>query len=360
MHLLYEYGVMEPSAIVSMGIVWTWLLAFVLADWRLDGTPGQLMLGLRLKRVDGGGRHLGIITCVARNCLAVLAPIVITGDLLLIPIAYSQTEKVLRLTAGYAVLAIVPLSIAFTGGHTLPDLLLRVRVLPKRSGPTQYPVWLDKKRWLLLILTSVTTGLIFSLALNLESNLAWKQAAPPLTVVSMNDPTASAWMWTRLQQRVPAPSFFIQHVEVFHVTGSLSADTYDALDSTLCTGSRRALGKNFLVDAQVRILTPTPVKSLLYANLQDIADSQAPANKRPAFLLFNLTTREDFGVFTLIKVEGSALCLAQANGKPQDRFVITGDADDVTGGTSLLSLLALGRLGLYSYVQRLPIWSHRD
>jgi RDD family len=136
---LYEGDVVEPSAVVSMGIVWAWFCAFVLADWGLGGTPGQLVLGLRLKKIDNGNARPDFIKCLGRNLLALIVPIAISGRLLLIPLTYSRPEKILRLGVGFAVLILVPLSIGFTGGHTLPDVLLRVGVMPKRSSFGQYP-----------------------------------------------------------------------------------------------------------------------------------------------------------------------------------------------------------------------------
>lgn len=359
MHLLYEADVLEPSAIVSMAIVWAWFFAFVLADWKLNGTPGQLVLGLRVKKLDRANSHSAFTTCLARNFLAILVPVLIAGRLLIIPIAYSRLEKILRLGAGYTVLVVVPLSIAFTGGYSLPDLLLRVTVLPKWSGPHQYPVLLDKRRWALLLLASAVTGVIFGLAQNLENILAWEQGAAPQVISAQNQPAASAWLWTRLQEGIPDPDSFVQHVEVLYQTGVLSRDTNDALDSTPCSGARRVPGRDFLVEAQVRILTPSTFRGLLYANLARIADSQTPANKLPTYLLFNLTTREDFGAFTFTSVESSALCVAHVDGKLQNRYVMTGGSYRVMGSISALSVLALGNLRTYSYVERLPIWSRR-
>lgn len=379
MHFLYEFDVVEPSAIVSMGIVWAWFVLFVLADWILKGTPGQLMLSLRVKKLpeadfrsafiqplvrklklDEANFLSGFTTSLIRNLLTILIPVVIAGRLLIVPLAYSRLEKILRLGAGYALLAVVPVSIAFTGGHSLPDLLLRVAVIPKRSRPSQYPVLLGKKRWVSLLVASAVTGAILGLAQNLNNELAWKQAAPAGMTTAKNDPVASAWLWPRLLEGIPDSGSFVQHVEVLQQTGALPPDTYDSLGSTPCSIARTAPGKDFLVEAQVRIFTPSSVKGYLYGNLARIADSQAPANKLPTYLLFNLATREDFGAFTFTRVESSVLCLARVDGEPQSRFFMTDGSDRVMGSISGLSVLALGELGIYAQAERLPIWSrHR-
>jgi hypothetical protein len=356
---LYEGDVVAPSAIVSLVIVWAWFFAFVLVDWKLRGTPGQLVLGLRLKKkTDSSHSRLDLISCLARNFLALLLPVVIAGWLLIIPITYSRPEKVIRLAAGYTVLAILPLSIAFTGGHLLSDLLLRVSVIPKRSGFSQYPSHLNKKRCASLVIAALLMGSIFALAQNLESEMVWKPPTTPFSETYQSEPSVSAWLWPRLQQGIPSPAFFVQNVEAYSVPGSLKQEIYSALGSTSCSGARKPQGPALLVEVQVEILTPTTVKGLLYANLAEVTSAEAPANKRPSFLLFDLTTREDFGTFSLARVESSALCLGEVNGKPTDTYVMTGLSDRVRWwSVILLSQLVRGELGIYSYIQRLPIWS---
>jgi hypothetical protein len=211
-----------------------------------------------------------------------------------------------------------------------------------------------------LLLATVVLGGIFALAQNLESELARKPPAPPLSQTLQGDPGASDWLWPRLQQGIPGSDFFLEHVEVYSASGNLPPEVYTALDSTPCSGVRKAPGAALLIEAQVRILTPSVLKAVLYANLENVASAVTPPEKRPAFFLFNLITREDFALFVLDRTESSAFCLAMSNGKTENRFVMTGESDAVLGSVSGVSLLALGELGTYSDILKLPIWSHRE
>lgn len=43
-----------PNAAFSMAIVWAWFLYFMPFDWRFAGTPGKLIVGLRLRNAGTG------------------------------------------------------------------------------------------------------------------------------------------------------------------------------------------------------------------------------------------------------------------------------------------------------------------
>ncbi|MBZ5696232.1 MAG: RDD family protein [Acidobacteriia bacterium] len=354
-HLLFQGDVVEPSAVVSMVIVWIWFLLFVLVDWRIRGTPGQLMLGLRLRTVGQGSS--GFTKCLARNLLTFVVPIVLAGRLLIAPFPYPKLGIILRLCAGYAGLSVVPLSIVFTGGQTLPDLLLGMSVLPRRAALNEYASRLNKKRWVFLILASLVTGFILAYSTYLQSELARRPPVPPLSQTSQSDSGASAWLWPRLQAGIYSPDSYVQDVEVFSVSGDLRSDIREALESTPCSGTSKLQGNALLVEAQVWILTPATFKGVLYKNLGDTISAQVPASKRPAFLLFDLTTKQGFGAFTFTTAESSALCISESEGRPVDALVMTGESLRARESVGELSALAVGNLKVYSDLERLPIWS---
>jgi uncharacterized RDD family membrane protein YckC len=62
--LLYRVEALTPNAVLSMAIVWTWFFYFVLFDWRFEGTPGMLIVGLRLKNAGNG--ISGFVKCLLR------------------------------------------------------------------------------------------------------------------------------------------------------------------------------------------------------------------------------------------------------------------------------------------------------
>jgi hypothetical protein len=72
-NLLFKFQALEPSAVLSMSIIWAWFLVFVLCDWRFGGTPGKLLLGLCLK--NAGTRSNDFIKCFLRSLLILVVPL---------------------------------------------------------------------------------------------------------------------------------------------------------------------------------------------------------------------------------------------------------------------------------------------
>jgi uncharacterized RDD family membrane protein YckC len=75
--LLYKVNSLRPNAVLSMIIMWTWFFYFMLFDWRFEGTPGKLIVGLRLKNVGTGAS--GFIKCLLRSLVALIVPITIVA-----------------------------------------------------------------------------------------------------------------------------------------------------------------------------------------------------------------------------------------------------------------------------------------
>jgi len=156
--LLYKSQVIKPSAIVSMAIVWAWFFIFVFFDWRFAGTPGILLLGLRLK---GGNGKVTVIKSLARNLLTLIVPVIGAGRILMVP-TVSKLANFAEWSVGITILSLIPLSIAFSGEQSLPDMVLGVAVVPKQPNASQSPVRLRRRDWLLLLVASVLSGVAFA------------------------------------------------------------------------------------------------------------------------------------------------------------------------------------------------------
>jgi hypothetical protein len=94
-----------------MVIVWTWFFYFVFFEWWFAGTPGILLLGLRLRGCHNGKITLAI-KCLARNLLTLIVPLTGAGRIQMIP-----TESRLGTFAQWSVvttiLSILPLPMGF-------------------------------------------------------------------------------------------------------------------------------------------------------------------------------------------------------------------------------------------------------
>lgn len=132
-----------------MAILWIWIFLLVVLDWRFAGTPGKKMMGLRLRTTSSKGPSL--VGCLARNLLTFVVPLCFSGYILSIVTVLTWKESV-KWSVAIALLSLVPLSIAFSGGQSLPDLLLRLTVLPERAAAAQFPTVLKRRTWFFLVL----------------------------------------------------------------------------------------------------------------------------------------------------------------------------------------------------------------
>jgi len=65
-------------------------------------------------------------------------------------------------SVGITILSLIPLSIAFSGEQSLPDMLLGAGVFPKQQKASEYPVRLRRWDWLLLLIASVLYSMPFA------------------------------------------------------------------------------------------------------------------------------------------------------------------------------------------------------
>ena len=108
-----------------------------------------------------------------------------------------------------------------------------------------------------------------------------------------------------------------------------------------------------VVHARISSETPTVVKALLFRDLFNISDL---AVGRPGLLVFEISSRETFGVFDFERSESYILCLTESEGKPEGTLVGMGGAISVPYSLQTPALLILGDLERYSAIEKIPIW----
>ena len=111
---LYEGDTSGPSEFAITCVVWLWFAYFLLLDWRLHGTPGKRMLGLRLLAV---GAKFGFFRQLLRTLLTLLLPVVAgiwAGRLFL---GFSRFGFAALLFIKAAFLLANPVSILVLGGN---------------------------------------------------------------------------------------------------------------------------------------------------------------------------------------------------------------------------------------------------
>ncbi len=355
--LLFKSQVIKPSAIVSMAIVWTWFFFFVFFDWLFAGTPGKLLLGLRLR--GRGNGNVTIVKSLARSLLLLIVPLIGPGRILMIP-TVSRLGIFAQWSIGIALLSVFPLSIAFSGGQSLPDLLLGIAVFPKRSNANQYPARLNRRDWLLLLIASLLTGVIFASSMAHGSFvLERKPPVPPIELIERSgeaEARISARLWSNLQAGLPDPSDdSLQDVRLSSVVGELPSASKEITAPVACQAAFKAKKNYQILRAQISPETPTFIKTLLFENL--IKTSRLYSN-RPAFLVLKLSSRESFGFFNIEFSEYYTFCLMDSEGKPADLLVDANASLAIPGSISEPTALILGDLDTYSQVEKVPIWSH--
>jgi hypothetical protein len=272
----------------------------------------------------------------------------------------SRTTSFLLWTTGLGLLSFFPLSIAFSGGQSVPDLLLGTAVLPKGFGLNQYPASLNRREWLFLVLASLLTGIILAYASfpGLGGRtIEFKPPTFPTTEVTRSGETearVAAGLRSHMLKELPNLDLALEDFRVSSVLGDLPSATNDETPAALaCLNSFRLKKTYLVVHAKISSQTPTLVKALLFKDLVNISTLFVG---RPGYLVFEISSRETFGVFDLEYAERYVLCLTESKGQPEGLLVGMSGAIYVPYSLQTPALLILGDLERYATIEKVPIW----
>lgn len=351
--LLFETRLTRPSALTSMALVWSWIWLFVLLDWRFAGTPGKKIMGLRLK--GRAGESPSFLGCVARNLLTFVVPLSIAGYILSV-LTFSKRTQSVEWTLAVSLLSLVPLSIAFSGGQSLPDLLLRLNVVPKRSHEGQFPASLNRRKWLFLVLASLLLGVTYGFMPGMGDIAS--DAKQPLFPGHQSRATeaeagVAATLWPRVIAGVQDPEESLQDLHVYSTFGDLPTrpSKGDLQGAETCQASFK---RSYLtIRLQLAPGAPTMIAYSVFANM---VSSLNHFVGRPAFLVLEVSRRRSLGAFDIEVPEDYTLCLTGSNASPENNVVAASSSIRVEGSFNALAWLFLGDLGKYSYVEKCPIY----
>jgi uncharacterized RDD family membrane protein YckC len=341
--ILFTSQLIEPSSIVSMAIIWSWILLFVFVDWRFSGTPGQLLLGLRLKRKDN--TPVDLLGCLARNLLLFVVPLCLAGPVL--TYAPDLGSRV-NWSVAVALLAVFPLSVAISGGQSLPDLLLGIVVLPRLADTTHNRAELGGLRWLCLLIGSALAGIIFAFGTSVYGSLLFERKPPPAPITRYQsteaDTRLAAQLWPYLQMGIREPQRYLYNVRVITIEGELP-DSNDNVVQIMPFEKAYAAKKTIkLVQAQISSRTSNLMRAALLQNFLAASSLRFPQKQRPAFVLFEFFRKEDFGVFEFRFWDTSILCLMFNKNEPVDFYVASDQSLGINGSINEPSILFLGYL----------------
>jgi len=359
--LLFEGRVVTPSAVVSMSIVWGWVLYFVLLDWRFAGTPGTLAVGLQIKGHDS---EPSLLACTGRNLCMLVGAFALAGSILSIP-AKTVVRSAELWSATLAILFFFPLSIIFTGGQSLVDIIFGLSVLPKRSRKDQFPVRITTRCVLSLLLTTLAAAAIVGFMPSLIK-VAMDQIAagrnangldPAMNVhfSGEEDQRMAAYVWSHLQTPVPIASGMLQDVHVYSAYGKLPtmAGENPQLYGTTCGESYRSRPTFKVIRLQFLHGTPQ------YIEGEVMASSLGGGIKytgRPSFLVVEVAQREHFGVFMMEEPEDYTFCFGGSDAAPQNELVYAKVSMVAQSSINEIAWLLLGKLDNFSSVEHLPIF----
>ncbi|HEV3482297.1 MAG TPA: RDD family protein [Candidatus Acidoferrales bacterium] len=351
--LLFDTGIVRPSSVTSMIVVWTWIFAFVVLDWSFAGTPGLRIMGLRLHASHS--QRPSFLDSLARNLLTFVVPLSIAGSVVSIVAPSNRTASV-EWSIAVAVVSFFPLSIIFSGGQALSDLFLGMTVRPERTRESQ-PLRMNWRRWLSLVLSTLLMGAIVGFAPSMRGLLAGgKQSQFPnlhFDVSGEEESRIAAGLWPRIQAGVPAAEEFLQDVHVYSIAGGLPGDELDPAGAP-CQQASAARPIYKLVRMQFAPGTPVIISNALLANMANTA--QRFAVGRPGFLVTEVSTKKSFGVFDTELSEDYTYCLAGSDSIPRDTLVGFSRHVVVQGSLNTLAWLFLGDFGKYSYAEKIPVY----
>jgi len=358
---LFQTDYIQPSALLSMVIVWSWFLYFVVFDSICKGTPGKLILGLRFTRL--GQDKAALSTALAQNFLALVVPIAGVSWLTdVIDPGRSNLEFLATRSVCIGLFLMFPLSIAFLGEQSVPDVLVGTTVHPRQFVPVRHPTRTKWLTWIFLPTFSLFMGLVFCTAwlVGIGGITFDKSPAsfPGLEMYgsSEEDGRLATRLWTVLPAFLRHPDELIQNVEVITFVRNDFTGTNEIVSRMPYEEALKAQKHIRLVRVEMSSHASSLVKSTLRDNLMAFAGFNA--DPRPVFLILELSEREDFGVFTLRTSENNLLCLMEFGGKVVNFYVVPSPIGSVRFYMSPdeLRYLFLGDLRMYATVERLPIW----
>lgn len=356
--LLFDTLTVKPSALTSMIFVWTWISAFVLLDWSFAGTPGLRILRLRIYGTNS--ERPSFLGSLARNLLTFVVPLSIAGSVVSIVTLSNKTAS-LEWVVAVAVVSFLPLSVIFSGGQSLPDLLLDMTVRSKRIP--KLTARMNWRRWVFLVLSSLLTGAIVGFTPSSRELLReGKQSQFPNLHFNVSGETESkiaAILWPRIQAGVPAAEEFLRDVRVYSTTGSLPLHAGDKIDlaAAPCQRSLAARPVYKVIRMQLAPGTPIIVADSLMENI--VNTTQHFAIGRPGFLVIEVSIKKSFGVFYVDLPEDYTFCLAGSDSKPRDTLVGVSRSIDVESSLNELAWLFLGEFEKYSFVEKVPVYPWR-
>ena len=357
--LLFETGVVRPSAVTSMAIVWSWVLLFVLLDWAFAGTPGKQIMGLRLRSARKEGAAKFLVDCLARNLLTFVVPLCIAGGVLSI---FTRSKTVVSITwaIAAAVLSFCPLYILFFDGQSLPDLLAGIAILPKGSHEAQPSASLSGKRWFLLVLASLLVGAAWGFTPSMDSGLSQgNQPKSPVSqyfVSSEEEIRMASGLWPYVQTGIVEG--VLHDVRVYSVAGNLPGPVgADPEAGTPCQEAYRAKRSYKIIRLQIDPATPIVVVNSLFGNMLRTTDRFVG---RPGLMVIEVSSRKSFGVFNLDMPEDYVFCFAGSDKVPEGP-ILAGAFRSVSPDASFneLAWLFLGKLGTYADVEHIPVFPWR-
>ena len=95
------------------------------------------------------------------------------------------------------------------------------------------------------------------------------------------------------------------------------------------------------------------IEALLF---QGLAHTSGLYIKRPAFLELEIVAKRSYGVFSLEYSEHYVFCMSGSQEKPTNSLAGLSVSVFPYASIDLLAVLMLGRLDLYSLVEKIPIW----
>lgn len=354
--LLFRHQVVKPCGLVSLIVVWAWLFFAIFCDWKFSGTPGKLLLGLRLRSRTTA--TLDFLKCMLRSLLILFVRITIAGRITSI-LTYSPTISFVLWSAALSVLSFLPLSMAISGGQSVVDLLLKTSVLPRRNLK-QYPAGLDRTKWLVLVFASLAfgTGLAYASFPGLGSlGAEFKKPSLPAVEARRSGEDEAATAATLRAYMMRSPNNIDSEIEVFKLYRVLGKPAGEVLENTPaareCASAFKLAGGYTLIYAGVNRESLTVVKMFLWQNLMSLSPLYST---RPGYLVFEIANRQTFGTFDVEAYEKYTFCVVGTGKEAGQQLVGGSPGIAILYSLQMPSLLFLADLARYSEIERVPIW----
>lgn len=300
-----------------MLVVWLWFLYFVFYETFRHSTLGKRLFGLTLVFDRSGATRF--YACFVHNSLSLVAPLIVS-DLLVQGVRFPSTAAAF---VSIGVVALGPVSILFLGdARGIADRIAGVAVEETGKGDSVRSR-AGRSQWLCVCLSCLMITVYLYMATGfIERRLRSVSDVLNVGLAHAQHPTMAELLWVHLPMGLRNPSTYVTDIGVWDWSPNpIRVDpAADLLLLPPYADEVARLNQMRIVRVSLSAAATSIVRTRLLGNFERWYAANTPPEALPAFVLLQLASDEDYGLFTFTSCENLLLCIRPNDAKTVAAF----------------------------------------